>query len=143
MEEDNFDEQYLKEFPPYEVEELTKEEILGDTVINYLLSLQDESDKAIALERVKDKARELKVLSSFNNLFKKKDKKMQSAVAFGEKTLNFPEMNGIEYKTNKYELDKTGRIYEVIPDVGRILVCYHPIVPVQTYINLELTMKTI
>lgn len=137
MEEDNLNGEYLKDFPPYEVENLTKEEILGDTVINYLLSLQDESDKAIALERVKDKARELKILSVFNNLFKKKDKQLHFGVGAGEKTLNFPDMEDVEYKTSKYEIDKTGRIYEIIPDVGRILVCYHPILPVQTYINLE------
>lgn len=66
METDNFNtenlnNEYLKEFPPYEVENLTEEEILGDTVINYLLSLQDEADKLLAIQKVKEKAKEFKL----------------------------------------------------------------------------------
>lgn len=137
METEDISNEYLKDFPPYEVENLTKEEILGDTVINYLLSLQDESDRLIALERVKDKAREFKILGSFTSLFKQKNKKMKATSNFEEKTLIFPKMDEVEYVTSKYELDKSGRIYEIIPDVGRILVCYHPIVPVQLYKNIE------
>lgn len=137
METEDISNEYLKDFPPYEVENLTKEEILGDTVINYLLSLQDESDRLIALERVKDKAREFKILGSFTSLFKQKNKKMKATSNFGEKTLIFPKMDEVEYVTSKYELDKSGRIYEIIPDVGRILVCYHPILPVCLYKNLE------
>lgn len=137
MQRDIDNDELLENFPPYEVEELTKEEILGDTVINYLLSLEDDSSRAIAIEKVKDKAREFKVLSAFKELFKKKSKKMEGKKSLGEKNIVFPEMNGVEYVTSKYELDANGRIYEVIPDVGRILVCYHPILPVKTFINLE------
>ena len=136
MQDDNRNEEILKEFPPYDVEKLTKEEILGDTVINYLLSLEDDSYRAIALEKVKEKAREFKIIRSFSELFKKKSKKMGTKTVFGEKNIIFPGME-VEYVTSKYELDNNGRIYEIIPDVGRILVCYHPILPVQTYVNLE------
>ena len=117
---ENLNNEYLKEFPPYEVENLTEEEILGDTVINYLLSLQDEADKILAIQKVKEKAKEFKILTAFNELFKKKDKKMKTSSAFSEKTLIFPEMEDTEYVVSKYELDQTGRIYEIIPDVGRI-----------------------
>ena len=137
METDDIDDEYLKEFTPYEIESLTKEEILGDTVINYLLSLQDLTDRTLAIEKVRDKAREENVLRPFNALLKEKQKLLKSTPKFGEKTLTFPGLNEVEYVTSKYELDKNGRIYEIIPDVGRILVCYHPILPVQTYINLE------
>lgn len=57
---EELDQEILKEFPPYEVETLTKEEILGDTVINYLTSLEDSVDKVRAIEKVKEKAKELK-----------------------------------------------------------------------------------
>lgn len=137
METDDIDDEYLKEFPPYEVEELTKEEILGDTVINYLLSLQDLTDRTLAIEKVRDKAREENILRPFNALLKEKQKLLKSTPKFGEKTLIFPEMDEVKYVTSKYELDKSGRIYEIIPDMGRILVCYHPILPVCLYKNLE------
>lgn len=133
----DLDSELLKDFPPYEIENLTKEEILGDTVINYLLSLQDLTDRTLAIEQVRDKAREEKVLRPFNALLKEKEKVFKKTSNFGEKTLIFPEMDEVEYITSKYELDKSGRIYEIIPDVGRILVCYHPIVPVQLYKNIE------
>lgn len=131
------DEEILKNFPPYDIENLTKEDILGDTVINYLLSLQDLSDRAIAVEKVRDKARDEGVTRSFNSLLKNKEKQMKTSGSHDQRILTFPEMDGVEYVTSKYELDKTGRIYEIIPDVGRILVCYHPIAPVKRYINLE------
>ena len=137
MQEDIGNEELLKEFPPYEVENLTKEEILGDTVINYLLSLEDLTDRTLAIEKVRDKAREERVLRPFNALLKEKEKVFKKSSNFGEKNIVFPEMEDIEYVTSKYELDSSGRIYEIIPDVGRILVCYHPILPVQTYVNLE------
>ena len=133
----DLDSELLKDFPPYEIESLTKEEILGDTVINYLLSLQDLTDRTLAIEQVRDKAREEKVLRPFNALLKEKEKVFKKTSNFGEKTLIFPEMDEVEYVTSKYELDKSGRIYEIIPDVGRILVCYHPILPVCLYKNLE------
>lgn len=137
MQEDIGNEELLKEFPPYEVENLTKEEILGDTVINYLLSLEDLTDRTLAIEKVRDKAREEKVLRPFNALLKEKEKVFKKSSNFGEKNIVFPEMEDVEYITSKYELDSSGRIYEIIPDVGRILVCYHPVLPVEIYKNLE------
>ena len=130
----------LLDFPPYEVEELTKEEILGDTVLNYLAGLEDSVGKIMAIERVKDRAKELKMASPFNKALKQRDKEMSIAkkVALkSDKPIMFPELDKPEYNTSRYELDETGRIYKIIPDVGRVLVCYHPIVPVEKFKNLE------
>ena len=130
----------LLDFPPYEVEELTKEEILGDTVLNYLAGLEDSVGKIMAIERVKDRAKELKMASPFNKALKQRDKEMSIAkkVALkSDKPIIFPDLDKPEYNTSRYELDETGRIYKIIPDVGRVLVCYHPIVPVEKFKNLE------
>lgn len=51
--------------------------------------------------------------------------------------ITFPGLNDNVYNTNKYEMTPDGIIYEIIPNVGKILVCYHPIVPVEKYRNLE------
>ena len=136
---ENLEEELLKEFPPYEIEELTKEEILGDTVMNYLVSLEDSADKIRAIERVKEKAREFKVTSAFNNIYKQKDKEkgIKNSETVSERQIVFPNMNGLVYNSNRYELDNNGCIYEIIPNIGRILVCYHPILPIQTFTNLE------
>lgn len=130
----------LLDFPPYEVEELTKEEILGDTVLNYLAGLEDSVGKIMAIERVKDRAKELNMTTSFNKALKQRDKEMSIAkkVALkSDKPIIFPDLKNPEYNTSRYELDETGNIYEIIPDVGRILVCHHPIIPVERFINLE------
>lgn len=135
---EELDQEILNEFPPYEVEELTKEDILGDTVINYLISLEDSVDKIMAIEKVKERAKELKMVRVFNEVYKQRAKENSIAKSkLDEKTIHFPELENIEYKTNRYEIDSTGAIYEKIPDVGRILVCYHPILPIEKYKNLE------
>lgn len=137
---EELDQEILKEFPPYEVEELTKEEILGDTVINYLLSLDDISDRMIATERVKERAKELKIASAFKTVYKTKiENKLNKAnnEEISNKKISFPELENCEYYTNRYEIDNKGSIYEIIPNVGRILVCHHPILPIERYKNLE------
>ena len=138
---EEFDEEILKEFPPYEVENLTKEDILGDTVINYLISLEDSAEKILAIERVREKAKELKIVRPFNALYKQRAKedtisKKAYENSIGRKII-FPELEGIEYITTRYEINENGAIYEIIPDVGKILVCYHPILPIEKYTNLE------
>lgn len=138
---EEFDEEILKEFPPYEVEELTKEDILGDTVINYLISLEDSAEKILAIERVREKAKELKIARPFNALYKRKAKEDEISKrayqnSIGKKII-FPELEGIEYITTRYEINENGAIYEIIPDVGKILVCYHPILPIEKFTNLE------
>ena len=57
--------------------------------------------------------------------------------------ITFPGLNNNVYSTNKYEMTPDGIIYEVIPNVGRILVCYHPIVPVEKYKNIEDGMEKV
>ena len=128
------------EFPPYEVEELTKEELLGDTVLDYLTTLEDSVGKILAIERVKDRAKELHITSAFNKALKQRDKEISISKRVTEKSDKPIFFNGLEkpeYNTSKYELDESGRIYKIIPDVGRVLVCYHPIVPVEKYTNIE------
>lgn len=74
--------------------------------------------------------------------FDKNYKKYKETRENNEKTnkngmvLAFPNMKEI-YNTNRYEITEEGFIYEVIPDIGKILVCYHPILPVEKYTNIE------
>lgn len=144
---EELDNKILNDFPPYEVDNLTKEEILGDTVINYLISLEDSADKVRAIERVKEKARELKATTAFNKIFKEKQKALASSNP--EKSITTSGNSGIikindtEYYTTRYEMEDDGKIYEIIPNVGRILVCYHPIIPVERFTNLEDETKKI
>lgn len=134
---EELEEEILEEFPPYEVEELTKEEVLSDMVMDYIISLRDSSKKVRALEEVREKAREFKVARAFNNIFKERSKELAVPTDGNLGGIVFPEMNNIVYNTNKYMLDESGAIYEFSPVLGKILVCYHPILPLEKYENLE------
>ncbi len=138
--EGNEDEFILNNFPPYEVEELTKEEILSDTVMDYLVALKTSSEKIRKIEKLKEKAKELKVLSAFNKIYKMKEKELgiqNLEKANEENEVMFPEISEALYNPNRYEITKEGVIFEKIPNVGSVLVCYHPILPVDKFENLE------
>lgn len=133
------EEDFLEDFPPYEVDELTKEDVLSDLVINYLVSIKNPSERLRQFEKVKDKAREFKITNSFKAIYNQKDNEMgiKNLTERHNEGLVFPEMKDIIYNTNSYELDEEGNIFEDIPKVGKLLVCYHPILPIELYKNLE------
>lgn len=138
LEDEIFDEFMLNE-PPYKIESITKEELLSEEMFDYIANLKDSSGKMIEIEKLKEKAREFKVVTVFKNILKAKMKeKMVEELGASEiKGIIFPDKEEIVYKTNKYILDENNRIYEIIPDVGKILVCYHPILPIEILQNLE------
>lgn len=133
---DEIEEDFLEDFPPYEVDELTKDDVLSDLVINYLVSIKNPSERLRQFERVKEKARELKVVTTFNNIYKQKNREI-GVDNLISRDIIFPKMDGIVYHTNRYMLDETGSIFEINHSKGKILVCYHPILPVERYKNVE------
>lgn len=52
-------------------------------------------------------------------------------------TMLFPDLNDIAYNSGRYTINSDGNIHESIPDIGEILVCYHPILPIEKYKNIE------
>ena len=134
------EEDILENFPPYDIEELTKEDILSDLVIDYLVSIMNPAERRRQYEAVKDKAKKFKVTKSFNEIYNYKDSLMgaKNLEERQNEGLQFPEMNGIVYKSNSYELDsKTNNILLDSGKLGKFLVCYHPILPIEKYKNIE------
>ena len=78
-------------------------------------------------------------ITGFDRLYKKYKETKESLVKnpINGMILTFPGMDGIVYHSNRYTIDENNFIYEVIPDVGKILVCYHPILPIEKYKNIE------
>ena len=78
-------------------------------------------------------------ITGFDKLYKKYKETKESLVKNTNNgmLLTFPKMDGIVYHSNRYMIDENNFIYEVIPDVGKILVCYHPILPIEKYKNIE------
>lgn len=136
---DKIEEDFFKDFLPYDVDKWTKEDVLSDWVMDYLVNIVDSSERIREVEKVKDKAREFKVTKAFNELYKQKNNEarinnLQEKEYMG---IVFPEKEITVYKTTRYEIDEDGRIFERNPKMGNVTVCYHPILPIEKYKNLE------
>lgn len=75
--------------------------------------------------------------NGFSKAYKVYKDSQQDQYVYQSNFLTFNGLNNNNYNTNRYELSPEGIIYENIPNVGRILVCYHPIVPIQKYKSIE------
>ena len=139
MDNELSDEELLENFPPFEIEELDKETILSDLVMDYLVALRDSSNKTRIVEKVRDKARELKAATAFNNIYKQKEREKGISLIkdYNYNTIIFPELEDTPYRTTSYKITDDGKILQSIPKLGDILVCYHPILPIEEYKNLE------
>lgn len=78
-----------------------------------------------------------KRITGFDKNYRLYKESKKEKYIYSPNTIIFQGLNENIYNTNKYEMTPEGVIYEIIPNVGRILVCYHPILPVEKYINLE------
>lgn len=78
-----------------------------------------------------------KRITGFDKSYKLYKDSKKEVVEYDGGGLFFPELNNLIYNTNRYEMSSENFIYEVIPNVGKILVCYHPILPIEKYKNLE------
>lgn len=128
---------FFEDFPPYDVDELSKDDVLSDYVMNYLVSLKDSTEKLKAVEKVKEKAREYKITNTFNKIYKMKEKEIGIENLKNYNTIIFPNFNDTIYTSNRYKLDNDGKILEMNPNAESKLVCYHPILPIKIYTNLE------
>lgn len=75
--------------------------------------------------------------TGFSKAYKLYKDSQQDQYVYESNFLTFNGLNENNYNTNRYELSSEGVIYEVVPNVGKILVCYHPIVPIQKYKSVE------
>lgn len=82
-------------------------------------------------------------ISGFDKMYKLyKETKKQVVISTGN-TLVFPDLTKNVFKSNKYDISEEGYIYETIPNVGKLLISYQTIVPIEKYINLETGLEKI
>ena len=106
---ESLENEIMKEFKPYKLEELTKESILSDTVMDYLIALPNSTDKTREIETLRGKAQQLRVLRAFNNVFKQKNQDyIQNLKAQGGNTTNFTDSPYEELKCGQWIADDTG-----------------------------------
>ena len=106
---ESLENEILKEFKPYKVEELTKESILNDTVMDYLIALPNSTDKTREIESLRSKAQQLRVLRAFNSVFKQKNQDyIRDLKAKGGNTTNFTDSPFEKLKCGQWIADDTG-----------------------------------
>ena len=59
---EKWEEELLEENPPYELEKLDKENILEDKIFDYLIALPNSPSKTRIIEKLRSRAKELKVI---------------------------------------------------------------------------------
>ena len=138
---ESLENEIMKEFKPYKIEELTKENILSDTVMDYLIALPNSTDKTREIESLRAKAQQLRVLRAFNNVFKQKNQDyIRDLKAKGGHTTNFTDCPYEKLKCGQWVADDTGVYkldYTSTMQPIKIKASPIPILPVQRLVNQE------
>lgn len=126
-------------FAPFEINELTKDDLLAienNEVFEYLFSIDDEIARMKIQNKLMERAKELKITRSFSQTLKTFKDNLSKVVSNNDKTIK--EIEGIPENLNfgGYIIGKEGEIYEMQKE-SLSLVCYHPIIPVEKLINVE------
>ncbi len=137
----------LEENPPYEIEELNPESILDDAIFDYLVTLPNSPNKTRIIEKLRLKAKELKVVRAFNSIFKQKNQDYIQNIKnkSGNKT-NFTDCPYNQLNCGSWNADDTGIYkmdYNSIMQPIKIKACIHPIIPIERLINIDTNIEKI
>ena len=103
----------------------------------YKFELEKDMDGFLKLHNEIMSVCQKKRFTGFKAAYKQYKDSQENQFIYDSNFITFPSLNDYVYNVNKYEMSPDGVIYEVIPNVGKILVCYHPIVPIEKYRNIE------
>lgn len=141
------EEQLLEENPPYKLEELNSESILEDKIFDYLIALSNTPNKTRIIEKIRGRAKELKVTSAFNNIFKQKNQEyIQELKNKGGNVIKFTDCPVKELKCGQWIADDTG-VYRMdyTPTLQpiKIKACPHPIAPTEIINNIDTNIEKV
>lgn len=144
---EELNQEMLKENPPYKIEELNEETILEDKIFDYLLEIPNSPDKTRIVEKLRNKARTLKVLRPFNNIFKQKNQEyIQYKKSQGGSKTKFTDCPYIQLNCGTWNADDAGVYkmdYDSIMQPIKIKACSHPILPIERLINIDTNIEKI
>lgn len=129
----------IKEEIKDEIKLETREDIFNVKVFEKLYSyeLEKNMDDFLKLHNEIMDVCQKNRFTGFKAAYKQYKDAQNNQFVYDSNFITFPGLNENVYNTNKYEMTPDGIIYEIIPNVGKILVCYHPIVPIEKYKNIE------
>lgn len=133
-------------FVPFEIDELNKTTILEEKVFKHVLQVTDPIQRTRILVDLQEKAKELKVSKSFNQMFKAYQSDQNAKFKQkGSNVINFTNPPINDLKCGKWQALDTGikRTQLSNFEAQTIEACSHPIIPVERLINIENDMEKI
>lgn len=127
-------------FIPFEIDELDKTSILDEKIFKHVLQVTDPIQRTRLLVELQEKAKELKVLKSFNQLFKSYQSDQNAKFKQkGSNVINFTNPPINDLKCGKWQALDTGikRTQLTNFEAQTVEACSHPIMPVERLINIE------
>lgn len=138
---EELEKELLEENPPYELEQLNQESILEDKIFEYLIALPNSPSKTRIIEKLRTKAKELKVVRAFNSIFKQKNQEyIQELKSRGGNIVKFTDCPLQGLKCGQWNADDTGVYkmdYTTTMQPIKIKGCPHPIVPIEIINNID------
>lgn len=138
---EELEQKLLEENPPYILEELNSESILEDKIFDYLIALPNSPNKTRIIEKVRGRAKELKVIRAFNSIYKQKNQEyIQNLKSRGGNVVKFIDCPVENLKCGQWNADDTG-VYKIdynptMPST-KIKACPHPILPIEIINNID------
>ncbi|MGN1298317.1 MAG: DUF927 domain-containing protein [Clostridia bacterium] len=138
---EELEQKLLEENPPYNLKELNEESILEDNIFDYLISLPNSPNKTRIIEKVRGRAKELKVIRAFNSIFKQKNQEyIQALKSKGGNVIKFTDCPIENLKCGQWNADDTG-VYKMDYTANmqpiKIKACPHPILPIEIINNID------
>lgn len=133
-------------FNNIDIEKLDKEKILDEEIFKYILFLEDPILKVKILAKLKDKARELKMIKPFNEMLKiYQNEYSQKVKQENSKIMNFTNAPLENLKCGEWDCKDTGVSKVIFNNYNPINVyaCSHPILPVERLINIDTNIEKI
>lgn len=129
-----------------DIEKLDKEKILDEEIFKYILFLEDPILKVKILAKLKDKARELKMIKPFNEMLKiYQNEYSQKVKQENSKIMNFTNAPLENLKCGEWDCKDTGVSKVIFNNYNPITIyaCSHPILPVERLINIDTNIEKI
>lgn len=77
-------------------------------------------------------------ITGFDKNYKLYKEAKKDKYVYSPNVIVFPEINNNSpYNSGRYEISSDNFIYEIVPNVGKILVSYQPVIPICRYVNVE------
>ena len=143
----DLEEKILEEYPPYDIDKLDRYSILEDKIFDYLIALPNTPNKTRIIERLRSKAKDLKVVRAFNSIFKQKNQEyIQNLKSKGGNKTKFIDSPYQELNCGAWIANDTGIYkmdYNSVMQPIKIKACSHPIIPIERLINIDTNIEKI